>query len=258
MARFAANLTFLFTELPMPQRFAAARAAGFDGVEILFPYDFTVSELSQAALREGLEFVMLNTPPPNWAGGPRGFAAEPGREDRFRRDFDRALRFAQALRVRHIHIMAGKAEGPQAEATFIDNLRWAAARAPHASLVIEPANSVDLPGYFLNDYNQASEILREVGASNLGLLFDAYHAHMIAGASQGALELLWNEHHPLVRHVQIAGCPGRHEPRGGDIDFAGFFQAVDSSGYRGWVSAEYSPRTTTEAGLRWIKGAVGL
>ncbi len=250
MARFAANLTFLFTELPMERRFEAARAAGFEGVEILFPYDFTAGELRRGCQSAGLEFLLLNTPPPNWAGGPRGFAAEPGREQRFRHDFDRALRFAEALKSRHIHIMAGKAQGAAAEAVFIDNLRWAAARAPHASLLIEPVNDIDLPGYFLSDFDQAQALIEAVGVPNLGLLFDAYHAHMIAGDIQA----LWERHHPLVRHVQIAGAPGRHEPRGGEIDYPSFFRAVDDCGYRGWVSAEYSPRLTTEAGLRWICG----
>lgn len=249
MARFAANLTFLFTELPMLDRFAAAKAAGFDGVEILFPYDLAIGELTGAARASGLEFVLLNTPPPNWAGGPRGFAAEPGREERFRRDFDRALRFAQELSARHIHVMAGKAEGAAAEAVFIENLRWATARAPHASIVIEPANPTDLPGYFLNDLDQAAAILDAVAAPNLGLLFDAYHAHMIAGDAAAAFAA----HAPRIRHIQIAGAPGRHEPRGGEIDFGAFFRAVDASGYRGWVAAEYAPRTTTEAGLRWLR-----
>lgn len=249
MARFAANLTFLFTELPMLDRFAAAKAAGFDGVEILFPYDLVVSDLTQAAQAAGLEFLLLNTPPPNWAGGPRGFAAEPGREERFRRDFDRALRFAQALSARHIHVMAGKAEGAAAEAVLIENLRWATARAPHASILIEPANPVDLPGYFLGDFEHAAAILDAVGAPNLGLLFDAYHAHMITGDAPAAFAA----HAPRVRHIQIAGAPGRHEPGGGDIDYEAFFRAVDSADYQGWVAAEYAPRTTTQAGLRWLR-----
>lgn len=250
MARFAANLTFLFTELPMLDRFAAARRAGFDGAEILFPYDLSAKELAAAAQAAGLDFVLLNTPPPNWAGGPRGFAAIPGGEDRFRRDFDRALRFAQVLRARHIHVMAGKGEGTAARATFVDNLRWACGRAPHASLTIEPINRADMPGYFLADFDLAAEVIAAVGAPNLGLQFDAYHAHLITGDVAGC----WDRHAGLVRHVQIAGAPSRHEPRVGDIDYADFFRRVDAAAYRGWVSAEYVPRTTTEAGLRWLRG----
>ncbi|SMO60984.1 hydroxypyruvate isomerase family protein [Paracoccus laeviglucosivorans] len=251
MARFAANLTYLFTELPMPQRFAAAKRAGFSGVEILFPYDLPVKELTKAAQGAGLEFVLMNAPPPNWAGGPRGFAAQPGNEARFRSDFDRAIRVATALGVRHVHIMAGKADGPEARRTFIQNLKWAAARAPKTSLVIEPINTQDLPGYFLDSFDLAAEILAEVGAPNLGLQFDAYQAQMIHGDALGC----WQRFAALTRHVQIAGFPGRHEPGAGDIDLTKLSRALDDAGYRGWVGAEYTPLTSTEAGLRWLKSA---
>ncbi|MCT4332537.1 TIM barrel protein [Paracoccus sp. YLB-12] len=248
MPRFAANLTMLFTELPMQDRFAAAADAGFQGVEILFPYDIPARELSRAAISAGLEIVLINTPPPNWAGGPRGFAAEPGREDRFRHDFDRALRFAQALRARHIHVMAGVAEGQKAHETFLGNLRWATKRAPHASLTIEPINRTDMPGYYLSDFDLAARIITEVGAANLGLQFDAYHAHIITGDVIGT----WQRVASHVRHVQIAGYPGRHEPQDGQIDYPAFFAALDQSGYRGWVSAEYEPSRHTEHGLAWL------
>lgn len=248
MPRFAANLTMLFTELPMQDRFAAAADAGFQGAEILFPYDIPARDLSRAAISAGLEIVLINTPPPNWAGGPRGFAAEPGREDRFRHDFDRALRFAQALRARHIHVMAGVAEGQKAHETFLENLRWATKRAPHASLTIEPINRTDMPGYYLSDFDLASRIIAEVGAANLGLQFDAYHAQIIAGDVIGT----WQRVASHVRHVQIAGYPGRHEPQDGEIDYPAFFAALDQSGYRGWVSAEYNPTRHTEHGLAWL------
>ncbi|SEH83485.1 hydroxypyruvate isomerase family protein [Paracoccus alkenifer] len=248
MTRFAANLTMLFTELPMLERFAAARRAGFTGVEVLFPYDLATRELSRAARAEGLAFVLLNTPPPNWAGGPRGFAAIPGGEDRFRRDFTRALRFAQELGAMHLHIMAGRAEGDAARRIFVDNLSWAAAQAPQLSLLIEPLNPVDMPGYFLNDFELAAGILDEVGAPNLGLQFDAYHAQHITGDALAC----WDRHGARARHIQIAGFPGRNEPQGGDIDYPAFFRRLKASGYDGWVSAEYNPATTTETGLEWL------
>ena len=248
MPRFAANLTMLFTELPMLDRFAAASDAGFEGVEILFPYDLPARDLSRAAIAAGLEFVLMNTPPPNWAGGPRGFAAEPGREERFRSDFDRALRFAQALRARHIHIMAGYAQGPDAQDTFLRNLAWAASRAPHVSLTIEPLNPVDQPGYFLADFDLAADLIDRVGASNLGLQFDSYHAQRITGDALA----VWRRHTGIIRHIQIAGVPGRHEPTGGMIDYPGFFAALDRSGYKGWVSAEYNPAALTAQGLAWL------
>lgn len=248
MPRFAANLTMLFTELPMLDRFAAAANAGFEGAEILFPYDIPARDLSRAAIAAGLEFVLMNTPPPNWAGGPRGFAAEPGLEDRFRSDFDRALRFAGALRARHIHIMAGYAQGSDARDTFLRNLSWATERAPHVSLTIEPLNPMDQPGYFLADFDLAAELISQVGAPNLGLQFDSYHAQLITGDAMA----VWRKHAGIVRHVQIAGVPGRHEPSGGMIDYPGFFAALDQSGYKGWVSAEYNPAGLTAQGLDWL------
>ncbi|MCQ0969851.1 TIM barrel protein [Paracoccus sp. TK19116] len=246
--RFCANVTLLFTEMPMLQRFSAAKRAGFDGVEILFPYDLTVKDISRAALTAGTDVVLINCPPPNWAGGPRGFAAEPDRIERFRRDFDRSLRVAEALRVRHIHIMAGRAEGDAARDCMIENLRWATARAPHASLTIEPINRDTMPGYFLCDYDQAAGIIDQVGAQNLSLQFDTFHAHAITGDVLSTFAA----HRPLIRHIQIGSFPARAEPGPGPIDFPGFFQAVRASDYRGWISAEYNPTGMTSDGLGWL------
>ncbi|SDD79032.1 hydroxypyruvate isomerase [Paracoccus isoporae] len=249
MPRFAANLTMLFNELPMLQRFGAARRAGFKGVEILFPYDIPLPDMRASARRNRMEIVLINCPPPNWAGGPLGFAAIPERKERFRRDFERALRVAEALSVRHIHIMSGKAEGAAALDCFIDNLRWAAGRAPHAGLTIEPINPIDMPGYFMSDFDLAETVLDAVAAPNLGLQFDAYHAHRITGDVIGC----WRRHGHRAHHIQIAGMPGRHEPVDGEINYTEFFQVLAEDGYDGWVSAEYAPRTLTEAGLRWLQ-----
>ena len=144
--------------------------------------------------------------------------------------------------------MAGAADGPDAETVFIDNLRWAAARAPDQSLTIEPINRIDMPGYFLADYDTAERVLAAVGAPNLSLQFDAYHAHRITGDVMAA----WSAHGHRARHVQVAGYPGRHEPEGGEIDYPSFFARLDAEGYDGWVSGEYAPATTTDAGLGWI------
>lgn len=249
MTRFAANLTMLFTELPMLDRFSAAKRAGFSGVEILFPYDIPAQSLAKAAEDQGLDIVLINAPPPNWSGGARGFAALPGGEARFQQDFERALEVAQTLRARHIHIMSGKAQGAIAHDTLIRNLRWAVARAPHTALTIEPLNPIDTPGYFLNCYDLAKEIIQEVGADTLGLQFDTYHAHLITGD----VVATWHRYADLVRHIQISGAPGRHEPQGSEIDFQTLFTAIDQSGYAGWISAEYTPRLTTEAGLGWLR-----
>ncbi|MDP0929588.1 TIM barrel protein [Paracoccus onubensis] len=248
MPRFAANLTRLFTEMPMDERFDAAARAGFTGVEILFPYDIPADHLSRLALAAGLEIVLINTPPPNWSGGPRGFAAIPGQEQRFRDNFDRTLRFAQVLHARQIHIMSGAADGPEARATFTKNLAWAVKRAPHASLNIKVINRDYMPGYFLSDFDLAAEIIAEIGAPNLGLQFDTYHAQVLSGDALG----LWRKHAGIIRHIQIAGFPGRHEPIDGAFNFTAFFAELDQSGYRGWVSGEYDPEHLTENGLGWL------
>lgn len=254
MPRFAANLTMLFTELPFLDRFAAAKEAGFDAVEVLFPYDESAQDMRDRLVMNGLTFVLQNTPPPNWTGGPRGFAAIPGLEDRFRRDFDRALRFADVLKPRHIHVMAGATDAPEARRTFVQNLRWAAERAKGRSLTIEPINRDDMPGYYLADFGLALDILDEVGADNVRLQFDAYHAHRITGDAIAT----WGKCEGRTVHVQIAGYPGRHEPVGGDIDYPALLARLDADGYDGWVSAEYHPATTTVAGLAWLtQGAVG-
>ncbi|MCB2109704.1 MAG: TIM barrel protein [Defluviimonas sp.] len=253
MPRFAANLSWLFTEHPFMERFAAARAAGFDAVEILFPYDQPTQDLRDRLVWADLTFVLMNCPPPNAVGAPQGFAAQPGLSARFRRDFERTLRYAQVLKPRILHIMAGVAEGPEAEATFVANLRWAAARAPGQTLTIEPINRSDMPGCFLADYETAARVLEAVGADNLGLQFDTYHAHRITGD----VAATWADHGHCTRHVQVAGFPGRHEPSGGEIDHPGFFDRLDTDGYDGWVSAEYAPAGPTDAGLGWLAAARG-
>jgi 2-dehydrotetronate isomerase len=251
MPKFAANLSLLFTELPLMDRFRAAKEAGFDAVEILSPYDAPVQDMRDQLVWNAQVFVLMNAPPPNATGGPRGFAAVPGGEDRFRRDFDRALRFAGVLKPRHIHVMAGEASGPDARATFIANLQWAAARAPKQSLTIEPLNPVDFPGYFLNDYALAADILDAVAAPKVGLQFDTYHAAMIHGDAA----TVWDIHGHRARHIQIGSVPGRHEPDQGAFDFPAFFRQLDNKGYQGFVSAEYKPRAGTLDGLGWLSRA---
>ena len=250
MPRFAANLTLLFRELPFLDRFEAAAEAGFEGVEVLFPYDDAAGEITRRLSAFGLTLVLINAPPPNWAGGARGFAAVPGLSDRFRHDFKRARRFAAALGARHLHLMAGRAEGMVARKTFVDNLKWAADQAPDASLTIEPINPVDMEGYFLTDFDQAAEILDAVGAPNLGLQFDMYHAQMITGDGMA----VWEAHGGRARHIQVGGVPGRGEPLKGEIDYPAFFARLDAEGYPGWVSGEYHPAAQTEAGLIWMRG----
>ncbi len=246
MPKFCANLTMMFGEVPLLQRFDAAKQAGFDAVEVLFPYDDPVPDMLDMLGRNELTLALINCPPPNYTGGDRGFAAVDG--SRFRQDFKRSLRYAKALGAQHLHIMAGIAQGPRAREVFVENLRWAAAQAPDQSLTIEPINTHDMPGYFLDDFDLACAVIREVGAPNLRLQFDAYHAQKITRDVMGT----WAKCRDLVVHVQVAQTPDRSEPDQGQIEYPAFFARLDADGYKGWVSGEYNPAGDTRAGLGWI------
>jgi hydroxypyruvate isomerase len=246
LPRFAANLTLLFTKRPVAERAIAARKAGFGAVEVLFPY--ASPDWPKALKDAGLPVVLINTPAPDWAQGGRGVAAQPGQAARFRAEFDQALEMAERVKAARIHIMAGLAKGPKAHDTFLENLSWAVAQAGNRLLTIEPINAFDIPGYFLNDFDQAARILDTLNAPTLALQFDAYHAHRITGDVPGT----WAKHGHRAAHVQVAGHPGRHEPSEGEIDYPAFFATLDRDGYQGWVSGEYHPRNHTENGLGWI------
>ncbi len=250
MPRFAANISLLFTELPYLDRFHAAAQAGFKAVEILFPYDLAAKETRRALVANGLELVLINAPPPNYTGGQPGYAAVPGGEARFQSDIRRVLRYAEVLRPGLIHVMSGYAAGPDAFASFVQNLQWAADQAPNQAFTIEPLNPVSQPDYFLNDYDLAAEVLDRVGRPNVGLQYDSFHAAMIHGDARA----VWDRFHPKIVHAQIGAAPDRSEPGRGQTDFVELFQAIDGSGYQGWVSGEYTPSTPrTEASLHWFR-----
>lgn len=258
MPRFSANLSFLYTELPFLERFAAAARDGFHAVEFAFAYEFPVAEIAARLEQNGLEQVLINTPPGNAAAGERGLAALEGRERDFAQSFGTALDFAQALRCPRVHVMAGvladgadAARRARARATFVDNLRFAArAAAPRGvSLTIEPINPRDIPGYFLNTQAQAHAIREEVGAPNLAVQMDLYHAQIVEGDLSEKLRR-WLPH---IGHIQIAGVPGRHEPDSGEVNYRHLFALIDELGYPGWVGCEYRPRDGTSAGLGWMK-----
>jgi 2-dehydrotetronate isomerase len=249
MPRFAANISLLFTELPFLDRFSAAAKAGFTAVEILFPYDVAAKETRRALLANGLDLVLINAPPPNYTGGTPGYGAIIGDEVRFEHDIRRVLRYAGELRPGLIHIMAGYTKDPGAKATFVRNLQWAADLAPDQGFTIEPLNPGDQPGYYLDSYDLAAEILDAVDRPNVGLQYDSYHAQVIHGdAAQ-----IWERFGARATHVQLGAAPNRSEPAPGPIDFPALFQAIDASGYSGWVSAEYNPSSKrTEDSLHWM------
>ncbi len=253
MPKFAANISLLFAELPYLERFQAAAEAGFKAVEILFPYELAAKETRRALLANGLELVLINAPPPNYTGGEPGYAAVPGGEARFQSDIRRVLRYADVLKPGLIHIMSGYASGPEALDCFVRNLQWAADTAPNQAFTIEPLNSVSQPGYFLNDYDLAAEVLDRVDRPNLGLQYDSFHSEMIHSDPLG----IWDRFHNRVIHAQIGAAPHRSEPGSGDLDFQTLFKAMEVSGYEGWVSAEYTPSTAlTSSSLDWMHKAV--
>ena len=253
MPRFAANLSMMFAEHPFLDRFAAAAAAGFEGVEFLFPYDHEPQAVRDALDAAGLEMALFNCPPGDWQAGERGMAAIPGRKAEFRDSIARALSYAEAIRPDRLHVMAGLTSGPEARAAYVANLRWAAAQAPDRTLVIEPINTRDIPGYFLNRSDEAVAVIEEVGAPNLALQFDLYHAQIMEGDLTRRLERLM----PLIGHIQIAGVPDRHEPDHGEVNFPHLFATLDRLGYDGWVGCEYRPAGRTEDGLGWFRRATG-
>lgn len=249
MSKFSASLGWLFKERPFLERFEAAKAAGFDAVEIPAPYDVSAQEIQLRLALNDLRLVSIACPPPNYTGGQAGYPSDPANMARFRYDFRRALRFAAALRPEYLLVMAGVGQGPEARACFIDNLRWAAKEAGRQKLLIEPACSQQLPGHFLDSFDLACAVIEEVGAPNLRLQFDVYHAHAITGD----VFATWERVAPLVGHVQIAGLPDRREPHHGTFDTEAFQQMIAASGYQGWVSAEYEPRNATADGLAWMR-----
>jgi len=193
--------------------------------------------------------VLINCPPPNYTGGERGFAAVPGLQDRFRRDFMKTMRVAEHLKPQFIHIMAGVADGPAARDAFVENLTWATAQAADQMLTIEPINQTDMPGNFLSDFDEAAAILAKVAAPNLHLQYDAYHVQMITGDALA----VWAKLGHLAKHVQVGGVPGRHETNKCDIDYPAFFAMLDAQEYDGFVSGEHKPANRTENDLNLIK-----
>lgn len=252
MPRFAANLSLLFTELPFLDRFEAAADAGFTAVECQFPYEVAAHEVAERLRRHKIEPVLFNMPPGNWAAGDRGLAALPERQGEFKESVGTALRYARSCGCKRLHAMAGIAEPTDAAtlSTYRANLAYAAevAARDEVTVLIEPINRRDMPGYFLSDYERAADLISAIGSDALRLQFDIYHRQMICGrVLDGLRELL-----AVIGHIQIAGIPGRHEPDGSELDFSVIFAEIDRLGYDGFIGCEYRPRSTTSAGLGWL------
>jgi len=255
MPRLAANLTYLFTEHDFLDRFAAAAAVGFAGVELLVPYDYAPGEVAARLTRHALECVLINTPYGPGGGGHFGLGALPGRAADFAADGERALRYAQAIGCPRIHALAGMPEAgadpARCQATFVANLRAFARQAAEAGItvLIEPLNTSDFPGYFLTRQEQAYAIVAEVGAANLKMQMDFYHCQVMEGGLSDKVRRYFD----AIGHYQIAAAPGRGEPDSGEINPTYLLGLVDQLGFTGWVGAEYKPRAGTLAGLGWAR-----
>lgn len=255
MPRFAANLSFLFTEKPFLARFAAAREAGFRYVEYMFPYAYAQEELAALLTEHGLKQVLFNLPAGDWEAGERGIACLPGREEAFRAGVEQALAYARALGVRQLNCLAGALPADQdpgeAHAVLVANLRYAASRLASAglTLLLEPVNPYDVPGFFVSSPAHALRLLEEVAAPNLKLQYDLYHAQR----SQGRLTETLRAHLARIGHVQIADVPGRHQPNTGEIRYAFLLAELDRLGYQGYVGLEYLPLGETAQSLSWLR-----
>ncbi len=250
MLRFAANLNFLFTEVPLLDRFEAAAKAGFKAVEIGNPYEAPAADIAARLKSNGLALALFNISAGDAAAGERGRSALAGREKDFDADLETALRYAAATGGTLIHVMAGLIHQGARRDTFVANLGKAARKASAAgvNLVIEPINPRDIPGYFLNRLSDARSVIHEVGAPNLGLQFDLYHRQVVEGDVATAM----TEYASLTRHYQIASPPDRGEPDEGEMNYRWLLQQIDASGYAGYVGCEYKPRRGTVAGLKWL------
>lgn len=250
---FSANLSFLFTEAPFLERFALASAAGFSGVEFHFPYAHEPAVLAEVALTSGVEVVLFNLPAGNWANGDRGIACLPARIGEFRAGVATAIAYAQALGTPRLNCLAGippaSITPALAEATLIDNLRFAADETAKAGieLLVEPLNTRDTPGFFLPTSRAALTLLDLVGHRNLRLQYDLYHAQVM----EGDLTTTLRNHLSRIGHIQFADNPGRHEPGTGEINMAFLFAELKRLGYSGWIGAEYAPSTTTDQSFGW-------
>ena len=257
MPRFAANLSMMFNEVPFLDRFEAAARAGFTAVEFLFPYDHPAEEVGARLRRNGLTQALFNLPPGNWDAGEKGFAALPERFGDLQQSLRTALPYVKGTDVKRVHLMAGIADrkNSKAVAAFRKSVQWTAEFfAPHGiEVVVEPINPRNVPGYFLNDFFFARDLIRELKIANLKLQFDIYHCQIIHGDVTMHLREMMAD----IGHIQIASIPSRNEPDGEELNYPFLFDELDRLGYKGFVGCEYNPRGKTEDGLGWFKRYAG-
>ena len=253
MIKLAANLTMLYNEVGFLDRFDAAARSGFAGVEYLFPYAYPKEQLAEKLAKHKLAQVLHNLPAGNWAGGERGIACHPDRVGEFQDGVGKAIEYARALGCTQVNCLAGiapaNANREKVRATFVDNLSFAAdeLEAAGIKLLIEPVNTYDIPGFWLSRTQQALDVIRDTGSSNLFLQYDIYHMQRMEGELASTIQA----HLPQIAHVQLADNPGRNEPGTGEINYRFLFGFLDAIGYDGWIGCEYKPKGKTIDGLGW-------
>ncbi|MGH6755495.1 MAG: 2-oxo-tetronate isomerase [Bradyrhizobium sp.] len=252
MPRFAANLSMMFNEVPFLDRFDAAAKAGFTAVEFLFPYEHPAAEVGERLHRNGLTLALFNLFPGDWNKGERGFAALPNRFAEVQGSVMQALPYAKATGVKRLHLMAGIADrgDPKAIESFRRGVAWTAEALSKEDidLVIEPINPRDVPGYFLNNFDFAANLIDELKMPNLKLQFDIYHRQIVHGDVTIALRKMML----MIGHIQIASVPSRNEPAGEELNYPFLFDELDRLGYDGFVGCEYRPKGNTVDGLGWF------
>lgn len=258
MPKLAANLTMLFNELDFVDRFEAASKAGFKGVEYLFPYAYQKEQLREKLDQNKLVQVLHNLPAGDWAAGERGIACLPGRSGEFQEGVGKAIDYATVLGCKQVNCLAGiapkDADAGKVRETFVSNLKFAAQKLQGAGirLLIEPCNTRDIPGFYLNRSQQALDIIDEVGSDNLFLQYDIYHMQVMEGNLAPTIE----RDLPRIAHMQLADNPGRNEPGTGEINYPFLFRFIDELGYEGWIGCEYKPAGTTLEGLGWMAASL--
>ncbi len=254
MIKFSANLTFLFNEVPLLERFGAAAAAGFKGVEYISPYDYPKEQIAELLAKHGLKQALFNLPAGDWTRGERGIGCLPDRVGEFQDGVGVAISYAKALGCPTVNCLAGilpaGVSHEDAFATLVSNLSFAAAAMQRENilLVVEPINFYDIPGFFLNTSRDGMRAIEAVGFENLKLQYDIYHMQRMEGELGARLAKLM----PRIGHIQIADNPGRHEPGTGEINYAYIFRHIAALGYQGWVGCEYKPKAGTVEGLGWM------
>ncbi|MGJ7921614.1 hydroxypyruvate isomerase family protein [Neobacillus sp. LXY-4] len=257
MHSFAANLSTIFTEVPFLERFKKARNSGFSYVECQFPFDVPIEAIKAELNKYELSLVLINFPAGDWGKGERGLAIFPNRRDEFKKSIAIGIEYARSLGVSKLHCLAGVLETGDnrslARAIYLENLKYAAElmAQENLTLLIEPLNPFDMPGYFLTDIEEAVEIINEIGKPNVKLQLDFYHVQRI----QGNLIATYERYFDRIGHIQIADVPGRHQPGTGEIHYERVLKAVFDKCYKGFVGLEYIPLGKSEDSFTWIKQA---